>query len=129
MEALRIAALDDYVKSLPMGLHTTIADAGATFSGGQRQRLMIARAVIRRPQVLIMDEATSALDNVTQRQVVENLRALNCTQIVVAQRLSTIVGADLIYVIDEGRVVESGTYQQLMETGPIFRKMIERQTL
>jgi NHLM bacteriocin system ABC transporter ATP-binding protein len=129
MEALRIAAFDDYVKSLPMGLHTNIADAGATFSGGQRQRLMIARAVIRRPQVLIMDEATSALDNVTQRQVVENLRALNCTQIVVAQRLSTIVGADLIYVVDEGRVVESGTYDQLLQTGPIFRKMIERQTL
>ena len=93
-----------------MGLHTTISDGGTTLSDGQRQRIMIARAIMRRPRVLIMDEATSALDNVTRRKVVENLRALKCTQIVVAQRLSTIVDADLIFVVSEGRVVESGSY-------------------
>jgi NHLM bacteriocin system ABC transporter ATP-binding protein len=129
MEALRIAALDDVVEALPMGLHTSVAEGGTTFSGGQRQRLQIARAVVRRPRVLIMDEATSALDNVTQRQVVENLRALDCTQIVIAQRLSTIAAADLIYVVDEGRVVESGTYLQLLDKGPLFKKMAARQSL
>lgn len=129
MEALRIAALDDVVKALPMGLHTNMADGGASFSGGQRQRLLIARAVIRRPRVLIMDEATSALDNVTQRQVVENLRTLECTQVVIAQRLSTVISADLIYVIDGGRVVESGSYLELLEKGAMFRKLAERQLL
>lgn len=129
MEALRIAALDDVVKALPMGLQTNMADGGASFSGGQRQRLLIARAVIRRPRVLIMDEATSALDNVTQRQVVENLRVLECTQVVIAQRLSTVISADLIHVIDDGRVVESGSYLELLEKGTMFRKLAERQLL
>jgi ABC-type multidrug transport system fused ATPase/permease subunit len=85
--------------------------------------------VIRRPRVLIMDEATSALDNVTQRQVVENLRTLECTQVVIAQRLSTVISADLIYVIDEGRVVESGSYLELLEKGAMFRKLAARQLL
>jgi NHLM bacteriocin system ABC transporter ATP-binding protein len=129
MEALRIAALDELVKALPMGLQTNMAEGGATFSGGQRQRLLIARAVIRRPRVLIMDEATSALDNVVQRRVVENLRSLKCTQVVVAQRMSTVEAADLIYVVDDGRVVESGSYLQLLEKGSLFKKLAARQFL
>ena len=84
---------------------------------------------MRRPQVLILDEATSALDNVTQRTVVENLRELGCTQVVVAQRLSTIESADLIYVLNEGRVVESGTYLELLQKGPLFKQLAERQLL
>ncbi len=127
MEALRIAGLDKDIAALPMGLHTNVADGGITFSGGQRQRLLIARAVIRRPRVLILDEATSALDNVTQKTVVENLRALNCTQFIIAQRLSTIVSADLIFVIDGGQVVETGTYQELMEGETLFKRMAARQ--
>ncbi len=129
MEALRIAALDDIVKALPMGLHTNIADGGVTFSGGQRQRLLIARAVMRRPRVLVLDEATSALDNVTQRQVVENLRALKCTQLVIAQRLSTVVSANIIYVVDDGRVVEHGTYAELLAKGGLFKQLAQRQLL
>lgn len=128
-EALRIAGLDDMVKALPMGVHTNVADGGTAFSGGQRQRLLIARAVIRNPQVLIMDEATSALDNVTQRKVVENLRALKCTQLVIAQRLSTVEAADLIYVIDGGQVAESGSYAELMQRGQLFKRLAERQLL
>lgn len=129
MEALHIAALDDVVMALPMGLNTSMAEGGATFSGGQRQRLLIARAVIRRPRVLIMDEATSALDNVTQRRVVENLRSLECTQIVIAQRLSTVETADMICVIDDGRLVESGSYLELLREGTLFKKLAERQLL
>jgi NHLM bacteriocin system ABC transporter ATP-binding protein len=129
VEALRIAALDDVVASLPMGVHTSIAEGGVTFSGGQRQRLLIARAVVRRPRVLIVDEATSALDNITQRRVMENLRSLKCTQVVIAQRLSTVESADLIYVVDDGRVVESGNYLQLLEKGALFKKLAERQLL
>jgi len=129
MEALRIADLEVFVNTLPMGLQTNIAEAGATLSGGQRQRLMIARAVIRKPGVLIMDEATSALDNITQKNVVDRLRALKCTQIVIAQRLSTIAAADIIYVLDQGRVVESGSYLQLLTQGPLFKKMMECQAL
>ena len=128
-EALRIAGLEDTVKALPMGVHTNVADGGGAFSGGQRQRLLIARAVIRRPRVLIMDEATSALDNVTQREVVENLRELKCTQLVIAQRLSTIEGADLIHVIDGGRIVESGTYLELMQKKQLFAQLAVRQLL
>jgi ABC-type bacteriocin/lantibiotic exporter with double-glycine peptidase domain len=129
MEALRIADLDEVVRALPMGLHTNVAEGGVTFFGGQRQRLMIARAVIRRPRVLILDEATSALDNITQRRVAANLRALNCTQVVIAQRLSTIVDADLIYVVDDGRVAESGTYLGLLGKNSLFKKFIERQVM
>ncbi|UYN94415.1 MAG: NHLP bacteriocin export ABC transporter permease/ATPase subunit [Enhydrobacter sp.] len=129
MEALRIAALDDVVKALPMGLHTNIGDGGVTFSGGQRQRLLIARAVMRNPHVLILDEATSALDNVAQRKVVENLRELKCTQFVIAQRLSTVVSADIIYVVDEGRVVEHGSYAELLAKGGLFKQLAARQLL
>lgn len=127
MDALRLACLDKDVAALPMGLHTNIADGGVSFSGGQRQRLMIARAVIRRPRILIMDEATSALDNVTQKTVVDNLKEMNCTQIVIAQRLSTIVSADLIHVVEAGQVVESGTYAELMEHGSLFKQLAQRQ--
>ncbi|MER9657009.1 ATP-binding cassette domain-containing protein [Mesorhizobium sp. M0152] len=129
MEALRIAALDDVVKDLPMGLHTAIAEGGMTFSGGQRQRLLIARAVTRKPRVVIMDEATSALDNVTQRRVMDNLRSLRCTRVAIAQRMSTLESADLIYVINDGRIAESGSYLELLQKGRIFKRLAQRQLL
>jgi ABC-type bacteriocin/lantibiotic exporter with double-glycine peptidase domain len=129
MAALRMASLDEAVKALPMGLHTNVGDGGVAFSGGQRQRLLIARAVIRQPSVLILDEATSALDNVTQRDVVERLKSLQCTQIVIAQRLSTVMAADIIHVIDDGQVVESGTYQELMAKSGLFSQLAQRQLL
>jgi NHLM bacteriocin system ABC transporter ATP-binding protein len=129
LDALGIAQLADFVAALPMGLRTSIADGGVSLSGGQRQRILLARAIIRRPRVLLLDEATSALDNVTQDKVVAGLRSLNCTQIVVAQRFSTITSADLIHVIEDGRVVESGSYLELLAKGTRFRAMAERQML
>jgi len=127
MQAARVAGLDKDIEAMPMGLETVLSEGAATLSGGQRQRLMIARAIVRRPRVLIFDEATSALDNETQAQVSRNLETLACTRIVIAHRLSTIIHADLIYVIDQGRVVEQGTYQELMAKNGTFSALAKRQ--
>jgi ABC-type bacteriocin/lantibiotic exporter with double-glycine peptidase domain len=121
------AGIDLDIKQMPMGMHTVITEASSTFSGGQRQRLMIARAIVANPRVLLFDEATSALDNRTQTIVRTSLENLNATRIVIAHRLSTIMRADRIYVLDAGRIVQSGTYQELAEQAGLFRDLIERQ--
>jgi len=126
-EAARGAGLEEDIKAMPMGMQTFIAEGAATLSGGQRQRLMIARAIVRKPRILLFDEATSALDNETQAIVSKSLAALNATRIVIAHRLSTIVKADRIFVIDGGRVVESGTYDELMALNGAFAALAKRQ--
>ncbi|MBZ6074815.1 NHLP bacteriocin export ABC transporter permease/ATPase subunit [Microvirga puerhi] len=126
-EALRAAGLEEDIKAWPMGLRTVVGDGSSEISRGQRQRLMIARAIIRKPRVLIFDEATSALDNVAQMEVTKNLKAMDCTQIVVAHRLSTIMDADKIVVLDAGRVVETGTYIDLVAKNGLFARLVERQ--
>ena len=108
-------------------MYTVIGEGGSTLSGGQRQRLMIARAIVAKPSVLIFDEATSALDNETQAKVSASLERLQVTRVVVAHRLSTVVGADRIYVLDQGRVVQSGTYRELMQQGGLFAELAQRQ--
>ncbi len=120
--AARMAGLDEDIKRMPMGMHTVIMEGGGTFSGRQRQRLMIARALVTRPRILLFDEATSALDNQTQAIVSRSLEALHATRIVIAHRLSTIMKADRIYVFRAGQIVQSGTYEALMrdETGLFF---------
>ena len=123
--ALRMAGLDNEIAAMPMGLHTMVADG--LLSGGQQQRLLIARALLRTPAVLVLDEATSALDNTTQRLISDRLAALRVTRIVVAHRLSTIRGADRIYVLDRGRVVGNGTFDELMASNPIFARLVKRQ--
>jgi len=110
-----------------MGMHTFIMEGGGTLSGGQRQRLLIARAVVGRPRILMFDEATSALDNRTQAHVSDSLERLQTTRIVIAHRLSTIVNADRIYVMDRGKVVEHGTYRELLEQGGLFAELARRQ--
>lgn len=125
--ALRGAGLEEDVRHMPMGLYTIVGEGGSTFSGGQRQRLMIARAIVSKPRILIFDEATSALDNQTQAQVSKSLETLRATRIVIAHRLSTIIRADRIYVIVGGRVVQSGSYQELIgQPGP-FADLAKRQ--
>ena len=128
-EAAEIAGIADDIRDMPMGMHTMLQDGGGTISGGQRQRLMIARAIAPKPKILIFDEATSALDNITQRKVSEALDKMKCTRIVIAHRLSTIKHCDRILVIDGGKIAEDGTYDQLIEKNGIFAELVERQRL
>jgi NHLM bacteriocin system ABC transporter ATP-binding protein len=126
-EAARIAGIDEEIERMPMGMHTFVSESGAAFSGGQRQRLLIARAVVSRPRVLLFDEATSALDNRTQAAVSAALDELQATRIVIAHRLSTIRTADRIIVLERGRVVEQGRYDELMAHDGLFATLARRQ--
>jgi NHLM bacteriocin system ABC transporter ATP-binding protein len=126
-EAARLADLEEDIKAMPMGMHTVISEGAETFSGGQKQRILIARAIVRRPRIVLFDEATSALDNRTQDVVSRSLERLKATRIVIAHRLSTIQNADRIYVFEGGRVVEEGTYQELIRKGGAFARLAERQ--
>jgi ABC-type bacteriocin/lantibiotic exporter with double-glycine peptidase domain len=126
-EAARMAGFEDDIKAMPMGMHTVVSEGGGTLSGGQRQRLLIARALVHRPRLLFFDEATSALDNRTQAIVSASLERLSATRIVVAHRLSTIANADRIYVIDRGRVVQSGRYNELIQQDGLFAELAKRQ--
>jgi len=125
--AAKLAGLEEDIKEMPMGMHTMISEGGSTFSGGQRQRLMIARSIVHKPRMLYMDEATSALDNRTQNIVSESLDRLQATRIIIAHRLSTIINADRIFVMDKGQIVESGTYEELMENDGLFSQLAKRQ--
>jgi ATP-binding cassette subfamily C protein len=126
-EAARMAGLDEDLKQMPMGMNTYIAEGGGTLSGGQRQRLMVARALVTKPRIIYFDEATSALDNRTQEIVSQSLERLAATRVVIAHRLSTIVNADRIYVMQHGRVVESGNYRELMQRRGLFARLARRQ--
>ena len=128
-EAAETAGIADDIRAMPMGMYTIIAEGQGGISGGQRQRIMIARAVAPKPKLLMFDEATSALDNRTQRQVSEALDGMGCTRIVIAHRLSTIRHCDRILVLDGGRIVEDGTYDELIEKGGLFAELVERQRL
>ncbi|MGC5565849.1 NHLP bacteriocin export ABC transporter permease/ATPase subunit [Streptomyces sp. FR-108] len=127
MAAAEMAGLADDIRRMPMGLHTIVSGSGAV-SGGQRQRLMIAQALIRRPRILFFDEATSALDNETQRTVIESTRALNATRVVIAHRLSTVMDADRVIVMEDGRIAQQGTPAQLLaDTGGRLHELVRRQ--
>jgi ATP-binding cassette subfamily B protein len=112
---------------MPMGYETLLVDGGASLSGGQRQRIALARALVNAPAVVLLDEATSALDTITERRVYENLRSLACTTIVIAHRLSTVTKADTIVVMDDGRVVESGTHAELTALDGLYRELVSSQ--
>ena len=126
-EALRLASIDEDVRRMPMQLHTVVSESGGGFSGGQKQRLLIARALIGRPSILFFDEATSALDNISQKQVADNLEQLACTRIIIAHRLSTIRHCDRIIVLDRGHIAEEGTFDELMERKGLFYEISQRQ--
>ena len=128
-EAAELAGIADDIRAMPMGMQTMISEGSGGISGGQKQRLMIARAVAPKPKILIFDEATSALDNRTQKQVSDALDRLKCTRIVIAHRLSTIKNCDRILVLDEGRILEDGTYVELIAKQGYFAELVERQRL
>ena len=128
-EAVTAAGLEDDIKAMPMGLNTVMSEGGTTLSGGQRQRLLIARAIVQRPRIILFDEATSALDNRTQDVVTESLARIKATRVVVAHRLSTIRNADRIYVLDAGRIVEQGSFDELMALGGLFERLVRRQVV
>lgn len=126
-EAAEMAGMKEDIEHMPMGMNTLLSEGASTLSGGQRQRLMIARALLARPRIIFFDEATSALDNRTQSIVTESMRRLNATRIVIAHRLSTIKDADRIVVLEGGRVMQMGTYDELIEQEGLFRSLASRQ--
>ena len=126
-EAAEAAGIAQDISEMPMGMQTVISEGSSNISGGQRQRLLIARALVNKPAILIFDEATSALDNRSQAIVTESLDKLNATRIVVAHRLSTIRGCDRVIVMDEGRIAEEGGFDELVEKGGIFAELVKRQ--
>ena len=128
-DSAEIAGIADDIRAMPMGMSTVLQEGGGGISGGQKQRIMIARAVAPKPKLLLLDEATSALDNITQKQVSDALDRMRCTRIVIAHRLSTIRHCDRILVMDGGKIVEDGKYEQLIEKGGVFAELVERQRL
>ncbi len=126
-EVVKAVGLEKDINDMPMGLHTVLSEDCGTISGGQQQRILIARAIISNPKILFFDEATSALDNVTQSMVCETLEKMDSTRIVIAHRLSTIIKCDRIIVLDGGRVVEQGTYEELMANNGLFHTLASRQ--
>lgn len=126
-EAAEMAGMAEDIRQMPMGMNTLISEGQGGISGGQRQRLMIARAIAPKPKILMFDEATSALDNITQKKVSESLDQLKCTRIIIAHRLSTIRHCDRIIVLEKGKIVEDGTYEELLEKGGYFSELVERQ--
>jgi ABC-type bacteriocin/lantibiotic exporter with double-glycine peptidase domain len=126
--AARIACIHDDIMEMPMGYDTVVSDGGASLSGGQRQRVALARALVHDPVILLLDEATSSLDAVTETAIYANLEQLECTRIVIAHRISTIAGADLIVVMDEGRFVEQGKHGELMAARGPYYELARSQT-
>ena len=128
-EAAETAGIAEDIRNMPMGMHTMITEGEGSISGGQKQRLMIARAIAPKPRILIFDEATSALDNKTQKQVSDALDKMHCTRIVIAHRLSTIRHCDRILMLEGGTIIEEGTYDELIEKNGAFADLVERQRI
>jgi NHLM bacteriocin system ABC transporter ATP-binding protein len=128
-EAARFCSLEEDIKAMPMGMHTVLSEDGGTLSGGQRQRILIARAIVHRPRIIFFDEATSALDNRSQEIVTQSLNQLRATRIVIAHRLSTVMNADRIIVMDKGKIAQVGDYKALIDVPGIFQELARRQML
>jgi ABC-type bacteriocin/lantibiotic exporter with double-glycine peptidase domain len=128
LTATRLACIDRDIAHMPMDFETMVAEGGAGLSGGQRQRLALARALTHQPAILLLDEATSHLDTATEQQIEQNLRNLGCTQVVIAHRLSTVRNADLILVMEQGRIVERGNHDALLAQGGLYAELVLTQT-
>ena len=128
-KAAELAGIADDIRQMPMGMNTVISEGSGGISGGQKQRLMIARAIAPNPKILMFDEATSALDNITQKKISESLNSLKCTRIVIAHRLSTIRQCDRVIVLDGGKIIEDGSYDELIAKNGFFAELVERQRI
>ena len=127
-DAAEKASIASVIRKLPLGMDTEISEGnGGGFSGGQKQRLMLARAFAQNPSILILDEATSALDNISQHEVLESVYALGCTVLMVAHRLSTVVNCDRIIMLKDGKIVEDGNYETLVNNNGAFAELVRRQ--
>jgi ABC-type bacteriocin/lantibiotic exporter with double-glycine peptidase domain len=126
-DAARRAQIHDDIAAMPLGYHTQVREMGGSLSGGQRQRLAIARALARRPRVLVLDEATSSLDGITESLITKALYEFECTQVIIAHRLSTTMNADLIVVLQEGRVVQTGTHAELTAVPGPYQGLVAAQ--
>ena len=126
-KAVRIAEVEDEIKRMPMGMMTMVGASGAVLSGGESQRVTIARSVIGSPRMMLFDEATNWLDNENQAKVMQNLTTLTSTRLVIAHRLSTLEQADRIYVLQGGKVVQNGSFNELMEVDGVFKELVKRQ--
>jgi ATP-binding cassette subfamily B protein len=129
-EACRLACADDFIESFPDGYNTMITQGGTNVSGGQKQRLCIARALLKNPKVLILDDSTSAVDTATDARIRKAFREYmpETTKLIIAQRVSSVMDADRIIIMEEGRVDGVGTHEQLLETNEIYREIYETQT-
>lgn len=128
-EAAEVAGIADDIRKMPMGMFTLIGEGAGGISGGQKQRLMIARAIASKPKILMLDEATSALDNITQKKVSDALDKMKCTRIVIAHRLSTIRQCDRIIYLENGKIMEDGTYEELISQNGLFAELVKRQMI
>ena len=126
-QVVKEVGLEDDINQMPMGLHTVLSENSGTISGGQQQRILIARAIVNKPKIIFFDEATSALDNVTQSMVCDSLERLKATKVVIAHRLSTVMNCDRILVMDKGKIVEQGSYEELMDMKGLFYQLAIRQ--
>ena len=126
--ACQIAHISEEIENMPMGYNTEISELGLNLSGGQRQRIALARAMIGNPRILLLDEATSSLDNINERKVSEELKKMGTTQIIIAHRLSTIIDADLIIVLDCGKIVEIGNHDELIKKDGMYKKLYSTMT-
>ncbi|WP_437403578.1 peptidase domain-containing ABC transporter [Bacillus tropicus] len=125
--ATRLMDIHSDIENMPMKYNTLISESGTNLSGGQKQRIALARALVNRPKILLLDEATSSLDTVTEALIADNLKDLNCTQIIIAHRLSTIMNSDMIYVLDQGEIVDMGTHLELLESSEHYRNLVSAQ--
>jgi len=127
--ACKAAAADDFIRSFPEGYDTDLGQGGVNVSGGQKQRLCIARALLKKPKIMILDDATSAVDTATDARIREALRTqmADTTKIIIAQRITSVMDADHILVLDEGRVMDFGTHEELMQRSEIYREVYTSQ--